>query len=52
MGGHATTRSSPEYRNIVHLARLLARSGFLVMTGGGPGAMEAANLGAYLCKRY
>jgi predicted Rossmann-fold nucleotide-binding protein len=48
MGGHAAVRSSPEYREAARLGRLLAGAGFAVATGGGPGAMEAANLGAYL----
>lgn len=48
MGGHALQRTDPGYREAVLAARQLARAGRLVLTGGGPGAMEAANLGARL----
>lgn len=48
MGGHSKRRDSPEYAMVARLAWLLARSGRLVASGGGPGIMEAANLGAYL----
>ena len=48
MGGHRLLRSSETFRQIAEIARELTRSGFLVVTGGGPGAMEAGNLGAYL----
>ncbi|CAN5268964.1 LOG family protein [soil metagenome] len=48
MGGHALERGSPAYIDAARLGRALARSGLVVATGGGPGAMEAANLGAYL----
>jgi predicted Rossmann-fold nucleotide-binding protein len=50
MGGHALLRGSPEYADAARLAQVLARKGLLVCTGGGPGAMEAANLGAYLAR--
>ncbi len=48
LGGHAVPRDSSGYEAAAHLGRTLTRAGFTVATGGGPGAMEAANLGAYL----
>ncbi|MFF4900578.1 LOG family protein [Streptomyces sp. NPDC001068] len=47
MGGHAMARGTAEYAGAARLGRELARAGLTVATGGGPGAMEAANLGAY-----
>ncbi|MYW65358.1 Rossmann fold nucleotide-binding protein [Streptomyces sp. SID8379] len=47
MGGHAMARGTDAYASAAHLGRTLARAGLTVATGGGPGAMEAANLGAY-----
>ncbi len=48
MGGHALGRDSREYGEAARLGRQLAEDGYVVATGGGPGAMEAANLGARL----
>jgi predicted Rossmann-fold nucleotide-binding protein len=47
MGGHAALRGSAGYRAAAAIGQGLARSGCLVVTGGGPGVMEAANLGAF-----
>ena len=48
MGGHSTPRTDPFYERTVRTAKLLTEAGYLVVTGGGPGIMEAGNLGAYL----
>lgn len=48
MGGHKLLRSEPLYGQIAALSRAFTRSGLLVASGGGPGAMEATHLGAAL----
>ena len=51
MGGHAMRRDDPQYRQIVFLSKKLTEMGRLMVTGGGPGAMEAAHLGAWMAGR-
>ena len=45
-GSARTPRDNPMYGVAVATARRLARAGFAIITGGGPGIMEAANRGA------
>ena len=45
-GSSRTPRDDPSYAQGVELGAALARERFAVITGGGPGAMEAANKGA------
>ena len=45
-GSARVTREDPLYQDCVSTARLLGEAGFGIITGGGPGMMEAANRGA------
>lgn len=49
MGGHDLLRATDgPYAEIARLSRTLTRDGYLMVSGGGPGAMEATHLGAWL----
>jgi len=50
MGGHQVRRDDPRYRQIVEIGYRLTGAGIMVATGGGPGIMEAGNLGAFLTR--
>lgn len=45
-GSARTKPDDPEYLATVETARLLGEAGFAIITGGGPGIMEAGNKGA------
>ena len=51
MGGHSLLRTDEAYRHIVLLSKSLTEEGFLMVSGGGPGAMEATHLGAWMAGR-
>ena len=46
-GSSRAATDSPHFRLAEHTARLLSDAGFAVISGGGPGVMEAANKGAF-----
>ncbi len=49
-GSARTKPDQPYYQLTEEIARLLSDAGFSVISGGGPGIMEAANKGAYYGK--
>lgn len=51
MGGNAMTRTDASYLDVVRLSKHLTEQGFLMCSGGGPGAMEATCLGGMLAGR-
>jgi predicted Rossmann-fold nucleotide-binding protein len=51
MGGHSTLRTDEYYTKTAMTAKLLTEAGYFIVSGGGPGIMEATNLGAYFAKK-
>nr|MCR5313729.1 hypothetical protein [Bacteroidaceae bacterium] len=51
MGGHAMLRTDEAYAKTVFVSKKLTELGYLMISGGGPGAMEATHLGAWLAGR-
>jgi predicted Rossmann-fold nucleotide-binding protein len=52
LGGHALERRADStYLQVALLSRKLSRAGYTIATGGGPGVMEAGNLGAWFANR-
>ena len=51
MGGHSLSRCDISYGMVAKLSKRLTEAGFLMITGGGPGAMEATHLGAWMAGR-
>lgn len=47
MGGHSMPRTNPYFHKVAYIARELTKRGYFIASGGGPGVMEAANLGAW-----
>ena len=50
-GKYATDIKDKAYIQVVRMSKRLAELGFLMITGGGPGAMEATHLGAWMAGR-
>lgn len=51
MGGHGLLRTDKVFREVTLLSKQLAEAGYLMISGGGPGAMEATHLGAWMAGR-
>jgi len=50
VGSHSTFRDASWYRKAAELGYALNRAGYFVVSGGGPGLMEAAHLGVWMSR--
>ena len=51
MGGHALLRTDAAFRDVALISKTLTEKGKIMASGGGPGAMEATHLGAWMAGR-
>lgn len=51
MGGHQLSRTDSHYASIARISKQLTERGKIMISGGGPGAMEATHLGAWMAGR-
>lgn len=51
MGGHSLPRDDTDYIKAVQISKKLTEKGYLMISGGGPGAMEATHVGAWFAGR-
>ncbi len=47
MGGHSLSRESNNFRKVAEISKKLTEKGYLMTSGGGPGAMEATHVGTW-----
>ena len=51
MGGHSVKRDEENFLNVSMISKKLTERGYLLSSGGGPGAMEATHFGAWMSYR-
>lgn len=51
MGGHGMLRGTADFCQVALISKTLCEESFLMISGGGPGAMEATHLGAWFAGR-
>jgi predicted Rossmann-fold nucleotide-binding protein len=51
MGGHGLLRNDDMFAKVARISKRLTESGYLLISGGGPGAMEATHVGAWFASR-
>jgi len=51
MGGHSLPRGDKNYIKVALISKKLTEQGYLMISGGGPGAMEATHVGAWFADK-